>query len=64
MIKLYDFELSVNCYKQRLMLGILGVDYESVPICRHGESEALQTDTPIPRPATANRHGLLHVPRC
>ena len=32
MIKLYDFELSVNCYKQRLLMGILGVAYESVPV--------------------------------
>lgn len=32
MIRLYDWELSVNCYKQRLMMGILGVDYESVPV--------------------------------
>jgi glutathione S-transferase len=31
-IRLYDYELSVNCYKQRLLLGILGVPYESVPI--------------------------------
>ena len=32
MIKLYDYELSVNCYKQRLMMGILGVPYELVPV--------------------------------
>jgi glutathione S-transferase len=32
MIKLYDYVLSVNCYKQRLMMDILGVDYESIPI--------------------------------
>ncbi len=30
MIKLYDFELSVNCYKQRLLMSILGVEFESV----------------------------------
>jgi glutathione S-transferase len=28
MITLYDFELSGNCYKVRLLLGILGVAYE------------------------------------
>lgn len=32
MITLYDYELSVNCYKQRLLMSILGVPYESVPI--------------------------------
>lgn len=32
MIKLYDYGLSVNCYKQRLLLSILGVEYESIPI--------------------------------
>ncbi len=31
-MKLYDYELSVNCYKQRLLLSILGLDYERVPI--------------------------------
>lgn len=30
MIKLYDYELSVNCYKQRLMMHILGVEFESI----------------------------------
>jgi glutathione S-transferase len=32
MIRLYDFELSGNCYKLRLLMGILGVEYETVPI--------------------------------
>jgi len=32
MIKLYDYELSANCYKQRLMLSLLDVPYESVPV--------------------------------
>jgi len=32
MIKLYDYVLSANCYKQRLMMDILGVGYESIPI--------------------------------
>lgn len=32
MITLYDYILSVNCYKQRLMMGILGVEYQSVAI--------------------------------
>jgi glutathione S-transferase len=32
MIKLYDFELSGNCYKARLLMGILGVDYTRIPL--------------------------------
>ena len=32
MIKLYDYVLSVNCYKQRLMMSILDVEYEAIPI--------------------------------
>jgi glutathione S-transferase len=31
-IKLYNYELSVNCYKQRLFMGILDVDYEAIPV--------------------------------
>lgn len=32
MIRLYDFELSAECYRVRLMLSILGVRYEAVPV--------------------------------
>lgn len=32
MITLYDYELSANCYKQRLFMSILGVDYTIVPV--------------------------------
>ena len=32
MITLYDYELSVNCYKQRLLLSILDIAYESIPV--------------------------------
>jgi glutathione S-transferase len=32
MIKLYDYELSGNCYKLRLLMSILGIEYETVPI--------------------------------
>ena len=31
-IKLYDYLLSVNCYKQRLLLNILDVPYETVAV--------------------------------
>ena len=32
MIQLYNYVLSVNCYKQRLLLSILGLDYESIAV--------------------------------
>lgn len=32
MIKLYNWDLSVNCYKQRLLMSILGIEYESIPV--------------------------------
>lgn len=32
MIKLYNFDLSVNCYKQRLLMSLLDIEYESIPI--------------------------------
>ena len=32
MIKLYDYELSGNCYKLRLLLNILKVEYERIPV--------------------------------
>lgn len=32
MITLYDYELSGNCYKLRLLMSFLGIDYKSVPV--------------------------------
>jgi glutathione S-transferase len=32
MTKLYDFELSGSCYKIRMLMNILDVQYESVPV--------------------------------
>jgi glutathione S-transferase len=32
MLTLYDFELSADCYKLRLLLSILGVPYEMTPV--------------------------------
>lgn len=31
-IKLYDFDISGNCYKVRLMLSFLALDYELIPV--------------------------------
>jgi glutathione S-transferase len=37
-VKLYDFELSGNAYKIRLLLSLLGLEYERVPVdLRQGE---------------------------
>jgi glutathione S-transferase len=35
MITLYDYELSGNCYKIRLLLHFLGIDYKTVPVDFH-----------------------------
>ncbi len=35
MIRLYDYELSGNCYKLRLLLHWLGLDYQRVPVDFH-----------------------------
>ena len=32
MIELYEFALSGNCHKIRLMLSILGLDYQSINV--------------------------------
>ena len=32
MITLYDYELSGNCYKLRLLLSFLKIDYKTVPV--------------------------------
>lgn len=37
MLKLYDRERSGNCYKARLMLSLLGLEYEKVPVHREGK---------------------------
>ena len=40
MITLYDYELSGNCYKLRLLMSVLGLEYKTVPVdfypgCEH-----------------------------
>ena len=37
MLKLYNRERSGNCYKVRLMLSLLGLEYEKIPVDRHGK---------------------------
>ena len=32
MLKLYDYPASANCYKARLLLAQLGLQYERVPV--------------------------------
>ena len=38
MLKLYNRERSGNCYKVRLMLSLLGLEYEKVPVHREGKA--------------------------
>lgn len=43
MVKLYDFALSGNSYKARLMLSLLGLKYELIPVnLREGEHKSAQ----------------------
>ena len=41
MLRLYNRERSGNCYKARLMLSLLGLEYESIPIHREGKGRNL-----------------------
>ncbi len=51
MITLYDYVLSANCYKLRLFLNMLGIDYESVVVDFHPgrehKSEAFRKINPL-----------------
>ena len=43
MIILYNFPLSLNCYKVRLLLGLLGVAYQRQPVdLLNGEHKTLE----------------------
>lgn len=42
-MRLYDYELSGNCYKVRLLLGILGLSFERVPLDFYPEREHKQS---------------------
>ena len=49
-MRLYDFELSGNCYKVRLLLGMLGLDYERVAVdSSKGETRTAEFRTLNPR---------------
>jgi glutathione S-transferase len=39
MVKLYDFEWSGNCYKVRLLMGILGMEWQTIPVGFHPHRE-------------------------
>ncbi len=59
MIKLYDFELSGNCYKVRLLMGILGVPHERIAVAH--ESPAFLKISPLGAlPAIDDNGFLLH----
>jgi len=45
MLKLYNRERSGNCYKVRLLLSLLNLDYEKIPVNRIGKNRnTLPTD--------------------
>ena len=50
-MKLYDYELSGNCYKVRLFLSILGLNFDTKPIDfypgREHKSKALLSLNPL-----------------
>lgn len=49
-MRLYDFELSGNCYKVRLLLGMLGLDYQRVRVdSSRGETQTGAFRTLNPR---------------
>jgi glutathione S-transferase len=54
-MRLYDFELSGNCYKVRLLLGMLGLDFRRVPV----DSSKGETQTPAFK--TLNPRGQIPV---
>lgn len=44
MIRLYDYVLSGSCYKVRLFLSVLGIEYETVPVDYYPGGEHKQPD--------------------
>src|SRR5512143_2542859 len=49
-LRLYDLDLSGNCYKVRLLLSMLGLDYQKIPIdTRTGESQTAEFKRLNPR---------------
>ena len=55
MITLYDMPLALNCYKVRLLLGLLGVDYRREPI------DLLENEHKTPEFLALNPFGQLPV---
>ncbi len=51
MIKLYDYELSGNCYKLRLLMSLLGIPFQRIPVNfypgREHKSEAFLKINPL-----------------
>lgn len=63
MIKLYDYELSGNCYKLRLLMSFLGLPYESEPIDfypgNQHKSEAFRRINPLGQLPVIDDDGLV-----
>ena len=54
-MRLYDFERSGNCYKVRLLLGMLGLEYDRVPV------DSSKGETQTPEFKTLNPRGQIPV---
>ena len=66
MITLYDWELSVNCYKVRLLMSILGLEYTEVPVDFYPGWEHKSAEFRQDQPAGAHpgdRRRRLHAAR-
>ncbi|KAA3441664.1 glutathione S-transferase [Mesorhizobium sp. SARCC-RB16n] len=63
MITLYDYELSGNCYKLRLLMSFLGIDHKTVPIDfypgREHKSEWFLKLNPLGQLPVINDDGLI-----
>jgi glutathione S-transferase len=67
MIALHDYELSAECYKVRLMLGLLGLEWRTVPVDYYPGAEhktpAFRTLSPLGRIPVLEDDGFtLHEP--
>jgi len=58
MMTLYDSDISGNCYKVRLMLGHLGLDYRTVPVDVDAAGNVYVTETDAERIQVFDANGV------
>ena len=58
MLTLYDRTRSGNCYRARLMLGLLGFEYERVPIATGGGATIFHGKTDLSLPDHPDQQAL------